>query len=383
MTQANAVSKPEVAIVPPRPDNLHEAIDLLHVSQITGDYRYPALALAGPLLSEVGRIFPLHMILIYLTTSYKRRQVWHAYIAAMFADPTNPRPITDPESVRAKLMNTSSKSLIIEAYGSILASYISSLGRLGLEGQEPRIYLLMHKFMTESQGLQKSLSHASKIDASTITTLAALPLPLRSYDLAKQIKKLDEIKKLIFVIGMLAQDDEAKNTELCEMVVTAAERKHSISAVLKREYYLTPFPEPAICDTEFCKHIGNAFELQKTAHQFSNCLKDYCEEGIRGEYQYYRWYEDGRPVAVISIREDAPFGYRLTEIQGKRNEYIDDNLEQKIVFHFETYGIHKMASIEGLLRELGAMLNRGGRRRDPADEINDFIGELLDEGNQF
>ena len=37
------------------------------------------------------------------------------------------------------------------------------------------------------------------------------------------------------------------------------------------------------------------------------------------------------PVVVISIREDAPFGFRLTEVKGKKNECINDELELKIV----------------------------------------------------
>ena len=159
---------------------------MLHTSQITGDYKYNALALAGPLMSEAGKIFPLHMILIYLTTSYKRRQVWNAYIAAMFCDPANPLQITDPSAVRHKLMHTSSKELLSEAYGAIPLGFETALERLGLDGQEPHIYLLMHKFMSESATLRKSFSHASKIKASTITTLAALPVPLQSYDLAEQ-----------------------------------------------------------------------------------------------------------------------------------------------------------------------------------------------------
>ena len=41
--------------------------------------------------------------------------------------------------------------------------------------------------------------------------------------------------------------------------------------------------------------------------------------------------------------------------------------------------MYKMVSMEGLLRELGGMLNRGRHRRDPADHINDVIDELLDD----
>ena len=378
LNQNNAATTSNISIIPPRPDNLHEAIDVLHTSQITGDYRYSAMALAGPLMTEVGRVFSQHMILIYLTTSYKRRQVWNAYIAAMFANPENPQPITDPVYIRNKILNTSSKQLLQEAYGAIPEGFQNALERLGVDGEEPRVYLLLHKLMSGSDDLKKSFSFASKIEASTIITLAALPHPLQSYDLASQFRKPEDIKTLLFMIDTLGQGDQAKYSDLCAIVVGAAKRGHSVSAVLKREYYLTPFPESAIGDTDFCKHIRNAFELKKTAKQFCNCLRDYCESGIRGEYQYFRWYEVGQVTAIISIREDIPFGFRIDEIQGPRNEFIDDQLELKIVKHFESHGVHKQPSMEALIRQLGylGVVNRG--RRDPVDEIHGVIDELLD-----
>lgn len=378
MPQSNAAATSNVTTLIQPKDNLHEAIDALHSAQITGEYRYTALAMAGPLISEVGKIFPRHMILIYMATSAKRRQVWHAYIAAMYANPANPQPITNPDAVRAKLMNTSSKALLLKAYGSIPEGYATATHRLGLNGHEPRIYLMLHEFMTASSEHRKSFSHASKIEASTVETMAALPETLQSYDLAKQIKKPEDIKKLTFIIDTLAQGDEVKYADICAKVVDAAKRGHSVSKVLERVYHQTRFPDPLIQDTVFCKHIKTCADLHKASLQFQNCLKQYFEEGIRGEHQYYRWFENNRPVAVISIREDAPYGWRIFEMKGKKNEYIDDELELKIIKHFEEQGIYSSVSMDALLRELGGVLGRGGRR-DPVDQINDVIDELLDE----
>ena len=376
----NAAAASNVTIIPSRPDNLQTALEEVQFSQIDLGYRYSALAIANALMSYVGAIFPQHMILIYLTTSHKRKQVWHAYIAAMFANPANPQPITDPDAVRARLVNTSSKELLHEAYGDVPEGLVQTLGRLELKGQEPHIYLLMHKFISKSATLRKSFSHASKIKASTIITLAALPAPLQSYDLASQCRGPKDIKALLFMVKALARGDEVKYAEICEQVVAAASRNHSISAVLKRYYYLTKFPESGFSDTEFCKHIGNAFELKKAAKQFQNCLSDYVEEGIRGEYQYYRWFESGQIAAIVSLREDSPFGHRLTEIQGMRNEPIDHELELKIIRHFESHGVHKQPSLEALIRQLGylGVVNRG-RRGDPVDQIDDEIHGLLND----
>jgi len=93
-----------------------------------------------------------------------------------------------------------------------------------------------------------------------------------------------------------------------------------------------------------------------------------------------RGYEAGQITAIIPIREDIPFEFRIYEIKGKRNEFIDDDLEQKIIKHFESHGIHKMVSMEGLLRELGylGVLGRG-RRRDPLSQTHGVIDGLLED----
>ena len=351
---------------------------MLHVSQITPDYRYNAMAMAGALIREVGHLFPQHMILVYMTLSHKRRQVLNCVIASMFANPDSPQPITDPDAIREKLLNTSSKELLQEAYGSVPEGMVQALGRLELKGQESHIYLLMHKFMSESATLRKSFSHASKINASTITTLAALPRALQSYDLASQFRDPEDIKAFLFMIDMMTKGDEGKYKELCANVVNAAKGGHSVVAVLKREYELTPFQEPAVPSCDQCRHINNAFDLRKAALQFKSCLKQFVPEAIRDEYQYYCWFENQRPFAVISLRQDHPYGWRVEEIRGTDNLFLDDEDESKIIQYFESHGVYKMVSMEGMLRELGGMLNRG-RRRDPMDGINDVIDELLED----
>jgi len=160
-----------------------------------------------------------------------------------------------------------------EAYGAIPEGFQNSLERLGVDGQEPRVYLLLHKFMSSSDDLRKSFSHASKIEAQTIQVLSALPESLQSYELAKQFRKSEDIDTLTFTIDTLGQGDAAKYEEICANVVEAAKRGHSVSVVLKRQYYQIPFPDPALCDTEFCKHISNAFELKKAVQTVNRRVK--------------------------------------------------------------------------------------------------------------
>ena len=303
LPKTNAAKILNVTSFTPPKDNLHEAIDLLHEVEISGgDFRYPALGLAGPLLTEVGKAFPQNFILIYLVTSYKKRQVWNAYLAKMFGDPDSPQPIADPNDLRKMMMRTSSKELLLEAFGSVPNGLVRALSLLGLEGQHPQIYIQLHEQMEKSATLCKAYSHASKIEASTVTAVAALPENLKSYELAKQFKKPEDIKKLVFAVDTLTQNDHEKYIDLCDKVVTAAKRGHSVAAVLKREYFKLSFCDPIVQNSDQCRHIDSAHKMMVSAKRFNNCINTYIFQALRNELQFYEFLVDSRPVAVISIK---------------------------------------------------------------------------------
>lgn len=377
MPRVNTAKTNNVTVIPQRSDNLHQTLDLMRMSQINSEYIYGGMAMAGPLLTEVGKLFPTHMILIYMTTSYKRRQVWNSYIATMFANPAKPKPITDPEAVRTRLLIISSKELLVEAYGSVPAGMVRVLGLLGLEGQQPQTYIQLHEQMEKSATLCKEYSHASKIDASTVTTIAALPEYLKNYDLAKQFKKPEDVKKLVFAVDMLSQDNKETYIELCEKIVTAAKSGHSVGAVLKREYYALPFPVPIAQSSDQCRHIDSAHKMMVSAKRFNNCLKTYIFEAVRNDLQYYEYLVDSSPIAVISIKNDRPLGWRIVEVKLKDNGLPEEGLMTEINSYFERFNVFAMPSFEALIGQVENMFEHD--HRNFSENIDDFIDGLLDE----
>lgn len=373
----NVATTSNVTSIIPKSDNLREAIDMLHTSQITPDYRYSALALAGALMSEVGRAFPQDMILIYLTTSYKRRQIWNCYIAVKFANCENPQPITDPDAVRAKLMNTSSKELLTEVFGSVPSGFLSALNRLGSEGQQPHIYQLLHKFMSESEEHRKSFSHASKIKAKTIEHLAMLA-DMPSVKLAERLRNKNDVEKLVFAVSMLSGGNPEYRRVICKKVCDAAERGGSVSDVLAGEHYKAKFPEQAVPNSVNCRFICSSDKLKNVALSMKNCLREYLSEALRDEHQYYVWSNGEEEVAVIGIKQDRPYGWRVFEIQGPENMMVEDNVRNEVIQYFEKHGVYEMPSMEGLLNDIGHALKDYGKH-DPVDHIHNIIDEFLED----
>ena len=59
-----------------------QAIQALHLAQITDDYLFLVQKVSGNLYETVSIVFPDHLRMIYLLTNKRRRQIWNAVLAA-------------------------------------------------------------------------------------------------------------------------------------------------------------------------------------------------------------------------------------------------------------------------------------------------------------
>ena len=250
-------------------DNYEDAIKLLVQANVkSSDVVYMARSLAGPMLSQVGQVFPEFYSVIYLLTSYKRRQVNHAYLAAKFGVGR----VHDPDAVRHKLLFWRSKDLLEDAFGYVPDGFISSLERIGTSGHHPHIYTLLHQFMCESRDHAKAFRHSSKITPRTIEFMALMPDDVRSVRLAEKFTREKDVKALVFAVSMLSGDDPVKREHLCSRIKHAASNGGSIIKILEKEYHKTPFPAQVVPDSANLQFVGNADELVRVARDMKNCL---------------------------------------------------------------------------------------------------------------
>lgn len=356
-------------------DNFKSAVDLLEKANIkNSDAIYLARSLAGSMLTEVGSVFPNSFAMIYVLTDYKRRQIYNAYLAAKSSEGR----ISDPDEFRHRLLFWRSKRLLQDGYGSIPHGFQTALERLGTVGQHPHIYKLLHRFMCDSQNHAKALQHSSRIKAQTLEFMAILPDDLRSVHLAKKFKREKDVLAFVFAVEMLSGGNVTNRNELVAKIAQTASQRGSISGVLHKEYHSTSFPLQAVPDGAHVRFISNGELLRHVARQMNNCLADnYFAEAIRGDYQFYTFADDEELKAVISIKNDRPYGWRIVEMRGPENLMIEDQLRAQIVEYFGSHQVYEMPDMETLIDGLSRSIHRD---HDPIKHIEDLIDEMLVEG---
>lgn len=335
------------------------------------DYHHYVRHIAGGLYGEVNVIFPQDLKIAYLVASFRRRATWHCYLAMTYGDPDNPRKVTYAEEVRKKLLCRSADALLSEAFGTLPEGFVKAVERLPQSAQSYRLYGLLHSQMTHSKDVRKAYAHTASLNPKTIEKLNMLPAKLKSVALAEMISDTRDIETLAFIVDMLGRNGD---DSICAAIVENANQGKPITGLLRRAYNATAFPKQLVPNSDHCRYISNGFELRKLAHRFNNCLADYIPESIRGEIQVYEWLIDSRPACVVSIRFDHPFGARITEIKGKKNEYIDDDVEQDIVAYFKQFDVHHKPLMEFMLRQIEGMLSRR-RSHDTAENDMDRMFE--------
>ena len=361
--------------IPIPEDNYAEAIDLLIEANVRGsDYIYMARSLAGPMMSQIGQVFPLHFSIVYLLTNYTRRQVWHSHIAGKYSN----GPIPDPAGLRHKLLYWRSRDLLEDAHGAIPHGFNGAIERLGTHGQHAHIYTLLYQLMNNSEGSRKALAQSSRIKARTIEFMAMIPKDLCSVGLAEKFRRKKDLKALIFAVELLAGDDSDKRHDLCSKIKYAVDHGGSISRILKKEYSKTPFPAQVLPDNKHLRFIGNGDDLKRVSRKMKNCLADnYFADAIRGDYQFYVFVDGDEMLAAISIKEDRPYGWRIIEVQGPENTMIEDDLESKILEHFGNQGVFKMPDMETLTNGIGCAVRDD---TDPVGHIENIVDDMLTNG---
>lgn len=344
------------------PTNTHThdlayAADLTKCSQITNDYQQMARELAGPLEAIVAKVFPGHLLMVYLLTDIRRRQVWNAYLSSHRVAPHHDGLTEDQAAeLRVKLLICRSYDLIVDGYGSSERGLIGLYGKLGPTALSAQFYLLFHKTLTANEGLRRSLCHAPSIYPKALSLVFILPPELQSYPFARELLDCGASTQFLELYPHIQNQSFPNKLELMERLHRLIRIGRGFRAALKDIQRALAFPPQAIPDEGPLRFISNGQELCKIADRYFNCLRGEVSSALSDECQYYEWHSE--PPAIICLKRHRERTWYITEIHLRDNASPSEALDIEIRAHFARYGIGERRCVADLFdRLLGHTVN--------------------------
>ena len=329
--------------------HIQQAIQALHMAQITDDYQKIVSKLAGDLYDDVCLVFPGHLQMLYLLTHVRRRQVWNAVIAA---DQTQEILGHDKKGIvalRHALLKQKSTQLLQDAYGEVPNSFEALLGRLGNVGQHYDIYRNLYQLVRNGDSkLRKQLLQEKPLKADLVKHLAALPARLRNVKFAKQFECETQIKQFLDFLSAWEDVEIPEKAKLSENLYEAIHRQGEVSEVIRQIYIRLPFPDQTVPNCEKVKFLENGCALEDAAKRYDNCLATLVPQAVRGDTQFYEW--KGRAHAIVAIKKKREH-WEINEIKLRKNREPAPEFASTIRQHFKQYGVGKHLHFTRLIEQ--------------------------------
>ncbi|NHQ75765.1 hypothetical protein HAT86_15030 [Roseovarius gahaiensis] len=329
--------------------HMQQAIQALHMAQITDDYQKVVSKLAGELYDDVCLVFPGHLQMLYLLTHVRRRQVWNAVIAA---DETQEILGHDKKGIvalRHALLKQKSTQLLQDAYGEVPNSFEALLGRLGNVAQHYDTYRDLFELARNGDPkLRKQLLQEKPLKAELVKRLAGLPARLRSVKFAKGFECETQIKRFVDFLGAWEDMDMPEKAELDERLYKAIHHGGGVSEAIRQIYIRLPFPEQTVPNCEKVKFLENGCALEDAAKRYDNCLATLVPQAVRGETQFYEW--KGRAHAIVAIKKKRGH-WEIDEIKLRKNREPAPEFADTIQRHFKQYGVGEHIQFSQLIEK--------------------------------
>ena len=316
---------------------MQQAIQALHLAQITDDYLFLVQKVSGNLYETVSIVFPDHLRMIYLLTNKRRRQVWNAVLAAKSTQRLLKKGGKKIVALRHALLTQRETELLESAYGPLPQSFKALLSRLGTVAKDYHVYSdLFELAKVCGTRLRKELLHETPLTAKTIHRLTLLPEKFRSLRFAKGFQDDEHLKLFIEFSKKFEEVDFLQKDTLRDQLSKAIHRKGDVSAVMRNIYVRLDFPSQAVPDCETLRFLSNGLALEEAAKKYNNCLATLVPSAVRGDTQFYEW--TGRAHAVVALRKHCGH-WAVNEIRLKENREPADTFISTIVAHFAKYQV--------------------------------------------
>lgn len=345
--------------------NIHHALELAKTAQIAGNYSRQVTDLAGSVGAKVSILFPGPYAAVYLLTQPARRHVWNAYLATIHMK----RLLSDDgETIRQNLLHASSHALVAEAFGACPAGYLALLKRLPDRAASPQFYRDLHQLLADRPDLAMPLCNVKRINNDLVRLLLDLPPDLRCVKVAQAFGSPSGYDNF-----MVAYTRLTGCTSLSTHVVKQLKGGAKPGRLIVDLYQSAPLPAPFLQNNDRIRHLGTARELLSTARDFQNCLSNWITEAHHNHSQYYKVRLADGTFAVLEIKNDAPAGWRLSDLKGRDNQDILPELAMEMRAYLSSgHGVDHGSSIYNLVRRAERSCSGVHDRDLSIFELDDF-----------
>lgn len=345
------MSNTRTPLTSPTSEQMHiqQAIQALHMAQITDDYQNVVKRLAGELYEDVCRIFPDHLQMLYLLTHERRRQVWNAVIATQGAPKKSKNYQKESVALRRALLQQKSTHLLHDAYGEVPNSFEGLLCRLGPNAKHQEVYRdLFNLALTCGPKLRKQLIQEKSIDAELVKFLAKMPERLRSVKFVKTFKSEAQLDRFLAFLDAWKSAYMPDKEELNEKLYHAVHRHGDVCEVIRQIFIRIPFPKQTVPNCKRVTFLTNGCALEEASKRFDNCLAGLVPEAVRGDTQFYEW--NGRAHAIVALQKKRGH-WSIAEIKLRKNQQPAPEFAETIERHFRTHGVGENIHLTQLIQE--------------------------------
>ena len=331
--------------------DLAYAADLAKCAQVTTDYQHLARQLAGPLEDIIARVFPGHLLLVYLLTDLSRRQIWNAYLSSphIFSQLEQLNEEGAAE-LRVRLLICRSYALVVDGYGSCERGLIGLYSKLGPEAQSSSFYPLFHQKLTANEPLRRFLCHAPSIQTRVLSLIFTFPPELQSYPFAKELGDFGFGEQFLDLYAYIQQHNFANKAALMERLYRLIRAGRGYRSALKDILHALDFPPQIVPDKGQLRFIRNGVELAKTADRYRNCLRGEVSAAFSGECQYYEW--DCSTPAIVCVKRHRGNTWYISAMNLSDNAEPSEELVREVRSHFARYGIGERRCVADLFERL-------------------------------
>lgn len=183
----------------------------------------------------------------------------------------------------------------------------------------------------------KVLHHAPVIDEDLVSSLAAFPAHLLQAGVVGLRLKPAQSQLLRDIWqAVVARDGPEAGQRLAAKLRAVRSARQAFTIL--REALSTEVPPPPFPGTERLRPLASKAAMLDAADRYENCVANYVIPAAEGWTAFYEWR--GSPSAVIELRRDNLFGWRLEQVRLKGNEEMEEADRPALIAELEAMGVH-------------------------------------------